>query len=306
MTFREKLKIILCCVLLAVVSCAPPLELLMSARRALTAASQEKPAPAVSAPVDPGRFDTVSALPYFLPENFGRYMRYAEQNPGLSADKAVAFVNVGLDVGGYESMPTAKITDEFALFINFYYGIGEDFIDSKLLMPSGLMPTADAAFREMKSAMNLPLFISTSYVSYSEQLELGDRFARDNPNIDTGSVLPGCPAGDYAPELRGHSEHQIGLAADVIHVENPRYADYSAFEHTAQYAWLEKNAYLYGFILRYPKAYEQTIGHSHEPRHLRYVGRETARVMHDEGIETFEEYCGKYLYKNYNYLRRAG
>lgn len=83
----------------------------------------------------------------------------------------------------------------------------------------------------------------------------------------------------------GMSEHHTGLAFDVGVVGMP-------FGDSQESVWLEKNAHLYGFILRYPLGKEDITGFEYEPWHIRYVGIEHAKAMHEKGL-TLEEYLGK-------------
>ncbi|MBQ4583302.1 MAG: D-alanyl-D-alanine carboxypeptidase family protein [Bacilli bacterium] len=53
---------------------------------------------------------------------------------------------------------------------------------------------------------------------------------------------------------------------------------------------LLQNAWRFGFILRYPKGTQDITGFKDEYWHFRYVGREVALKMHDDGIVTLEEY----------------
>ena len=66
------------------------------------------------------------------------------------------------------------------------------------------------------------------------------------------------------------------------------------FEETKEYKWLIKNAYKYGFILRYPKDKEDITGYNYESWHYRYVGVEAAKIIHEENI-TFDEYYAYYV-----------
>ena len=72
--------------------------------------------------------------------------------------------------------------------------------------------------------------------------------------------------------------------------------DYTNFEKTDEFKWLNENAYKYGFILRYPKGKENITGYSYESWHYRYVGTDVAKKIHDEGI-TFDEYYAYYIEK---------
>ena len=83
----------------------------------------------------------------------------------------------------------------------------------------------------------------------------------------------------------GHSEHQTGLAADILVT--------GLGMHEMQYApegqWLANNSYRYGLILRYPQGAEHITGINFEPWHFRYVGAIHAYYMMRRGF-VLEEY----------------
>lgn len=85
----------------------------------------------------------------------------------------------------------------------------------------------------------------------------------------------------------GTSEHQLGLAVDIIDTRlwalEEEQADLPAQK------WLMENSWKYGFILRYPKGKIDVTGIIYEPWHYRYVGLEVAKELHDSGL-TLEEY----------------
>lgn len=85
----------------------------------------------------------------------------------------------------------------------------------------------------------------------------------------------------------GTSEHELGLALDIVSVENQRLEE--SQEDTPTQQWLMEHCYEYGFILRYPKDKEDITGISYEPWHYRYVSREHARVIRESGV-CLEEY----------------
>ena len=58
------------------------------------------------------------------------------------------------------------------------------------------------------------------------------------------------------------------------------------------YAWLAKNAYKYGFILRYPSDKVEITGVSYEPWHYRYVGKKAALEIQKASL-TLEEYLAE-------------
>ncbi len=92
--------------------------------------------------------------------------------------------------------------------------------------------------------------------------------------------------------LPGTSEHELGLAVDLVDL------DYQLLdrgqENTPTQRWLMKNAWRYGFILRYPPDAEEITGYRYEPWHYRYVGAAPAEQIHLLGI-TLEEYLSMFF-----------
>lgn len=85
----------------------------------------------------------------------------------------------------------------------------------------------------------------------------------------------------------GTSEHQLGLALDIVDVANQVLVERQ--ENTEVQKWLMKNSWKYGFILRYPTDKSDITGISYEPWHYRYVGKEAAKEIYEAGI-CLEEY----------------
>ena len=123
---------------------------------------------------------------------------------------------------------------------------------------------------------NLNLFIISGFRSYNTQLNLYNNYV----NRD-GKIL----ADKYSARA-GHSEHQSGLAADINSVNQ-------SMINTKEGKWLNDNCYKYGFIIRYPKGKENITGYMYEPWHIRYVGKELASKLYNNGNWiTLEEYFG--------------
>lgn len=87
--------------------------------------------------------------------------------------------------------------------------------------------------------------------------------------------------------IPGTSEHQLGLAVDIVD-QNYQVLDEEQ-EDTATQKWLMENSWRYGFILRYPTEKSDITGIVYEPWHYRYVGKEAAEIIYNEGI-CLEEY----------------
>ncbi len=88
----------------------------------------------------------------------------------------------------------------------------------------------------------------------------------------------------------GHSEHETGLAADIVSL-GYQMLD-AQQETTAENQWLRENCSRYGFILRYPRGKEEITQVDYESWHFRYVGVEAAQEIMSRGI-TLEEYLGE-------------
>ena len=87
----------------------------------------------------------------------------------------------------------------------------------------------------------------------------------------------------------GTSEHNLGLAADIVsesyQILDDRQAD------TPEMQWLMEHCDEYGFILRYPDGKTPQTGVIYEPWHFRYVGKKAAREIKEKGL-CLEEYLG--------------
>jgi len=142
------------------------------------------------------------------------------------------------------------------------------------------------------SADGVNLIICSPYRNRSRQEML---FANKiDYYMDAGfSYMDSYNLSSQAVTIPGSSEHQIGLAIDIIS------DTYSAlderFGETLAGKWLAENSYKYGFILRYPAGKEEITSIEYEPWHFRYVGVDAATVIHEEGI-CLEEFWSEYLY----------
>ena len=86
----------------------------------------------------------------------------------------------------------------------------------------------------------------------------------------------------------GASEHQLGLALDVGQKSDDVNLT-SSFGRTKGGKWVAEHCWEYGFILRYQEGWEDVTGYAYEPWHVRYVGKENAKLIHeaDMPLETY-------------------
>ena len=89
----------------------------------------------------------------------------------------------------------------------------------------------------------------------------------------------------------GSSEHQLGVAIDIFD-ENRSRLVYSEMNQEL-YAWLDEHCAEYGFIKRYPTRKLLLTGWD-EPWHYRYVGKEVATFIMENGL-CYEEFYGHYF-----------
>ena len=137
------------------------------------------------------------------------------------------------------------------------------------------------AFKEMqKDALKngYEIFVDSSYRSYEYQERLFNKIASEK-GIEHAKKYVAIPGG---------SEHQTGLAIDIIFRRNNKMIE-EQNENDPEIKWLFAHAHQYGFILRFPKGKEKITGFDFEPWHFRYVGRELAEKIFASNI-VLEEY----------------
>ena len=128
--------------------------------------------------------------------------------------------------------------------------------------------------------------ICSSYRSHEKQVLLfenkikdfiGQGYTRKEAKKKAGTVVA----------IPGTSEHEIGLAVDIVDVKYQLLEENQ--EKTETQKWLMKNCWKYGFILRYPKDKQEITGVIYEPWHYRFVGKENAKMIMKDNL-CLEEY----------------
>ena len=135
-----------------------------------------------------------------------------------------------------------------------------------------------------QSEGGLRLILKSGYRSYGTQKTTYNNYLARNNGVDDGISSP-----------PGASEHQSGMACDVLSVDynaNNQYMN-DTFYQTPEAQWMAENCYSYGFILRYPEDKEELTNVPYEPWHLRYVGREIAGYIKTNNI-CMEEFYDAY------------
>lgn len=225
-------------------------------------------------------------IEFFNDEYLYRYVSYKEEHTEMPNIQVIKNVNMQLDLNPYEKTQPAKNLNTEKILVNKHYYLNNTYVPNNLekistrfaLSNMKLVSTAKDAFEELASAAkkeNLNIIAMSTYRSYDYQVNLYNKYVRNDGQIaaDTYSGRP------------GHSEHQTGLAVDVYNGK----INYTNFEKTKEFTWMQQHAHEYGFILRFPKDKESETGYTYESWHYRYVGKDVASYIKEHNI-SFEEY----------------
>jgi D-alanyl-D-alanine carboxypeptidase len=159
---------------------------------------------------------------------------------------------------------------------------------SDLMIDSRINDDLNAMLDDCRAAGYSPYICSayrdwdTQVYLYEKQVEIWESRGYSEEEAEAGAATEVA--------VPGTSEHQLGLALDIVDSNMMILDDSQADTPTQQ--WLMEHCWEYGFILRYPEGKEDITGINYEPWHYRYVGREAAQYITENGI-TLEEYLGK-------------
>ncbi len=194
-----------------------------------------------------------------------------------------------------EPVEVQTMPQERPLLVNKENPLPDDYDVELITLPDRRGKAAEEAYEPLMQMLRegaeegLDLLVCSSYRDRERQEELFDEdlekllrkgytYAEAYEEVAKETMPPGC------------SEHSTGLAFDIVA------RDYQMLdkgqEKTEENKWLRKHCAEYGFILRYPKGKEEITDISYESWHFRYVGKEVAEYIMEEGI-TLEEYLEK-------------
>ncbi|MEV8267431.1 M15 family metallopeptidase [Microbacterium sp. NPDC076911] len=108
----------------------------------------------------------------------------------------------------------------------------------------------------------------------------------------------GVAGADMVSARPGYSEHQTGLAADVVACDGGC-GTLDELAATPQGEWVAAESWRYGWVVRYEEGFTEISGYSPEPWHLRYIGNELAAAYHAGGYSTLEDFFGLDAAPNY-------
>ena len=186
------------------------------------------------------------------------------------------------------------------LLVNKTHPLSKNFVPDDLIITdnneSNFHKYVDSSLKPMVSELIYPYFMKMQRDALKENIHIivdsGYRSYEYQEKVYSSLINKiGLKDASNRVALPGCSEHQTGLAIDVAYIRNNMYID-NILEDDVETIWLHKNAYKYGFILRYPKGREQITGYVYEPWHYRYVGV-VAKTIYEQNL-TLEEYLEKY------------
>jgi D-alanyl-D-alanine carboxypeptidase len=190
----------------------------------------------------------------------------------------------------YQDIKTIKKPHELLVLVNKNNKLPDGFVPNNLEIidlrfsnaDKKLVKEAKEKFEQLSSdarILGYNIIAVSAYRDYEYQKKLYENYVKEKGQVyaDKSSARP------------GHSEHQTGLAVDVMGSNN----DYDEFESSNEFEWMRDNAHIYGFIMRYPKGKEHITGFKYEPWHYRYVGVGVAKVIYENNL-TLEEYFEQY------------
>lgn len=129
------------------------------------------------------------------------------------------------------------------------------------------------AMLDTAHANGIDLLVASGYRSFGTQAALKSGY----------KVTYGAGTANSFSADQGYSEHQLGTALDFTTAKVG--GTFSGFEKTDTYAWLQANAYQYGFVLSYPKG---NTYYQYEPWHWRFVGIDLATKLHAENQNFYD------------------
>lgn len=230
---------------------------------------------------------------YYIKENYEEYLNYYEYHQTTDPKEIIGIINSKANLEWYSKIEKANY-DTAPILVNKYYYIDETYeiknlvninLQSSYANNKAEEETVNAYYELWTAAKNelgVNLMVSSSYRSFETQTNRYAEFKKVSLEY-----------ADTFCARSGHSEHQTGLALDIVSTRN---STRTKFIQSEEYEWLKNNAHKYGFIIRYPDEKFNITGFKDEENHIRYVGPIVAAKIYNENI-TLEEYYAFYIAK---------
>lgn len=229
---------------------------------------------------------------YYLKKNLDEYLAYQGLHKELEVNKIISLVNTKANNKWYDEsiVKPADLSKGYLTLVNKFNYLEKNYEPVNVMNISltyayegkRIIKTVNDAFITMaKDAKKegATLIVTSGYRTYEEQKILFTNYSKKGETYAEGISAHA-----------GYSEHQLGLALDIVGLN----INMSEFENSLEFSWLKENAYKYGFILRYHKDKTDITGYNYESWHYRYVGVDVAKVIYESDI-TFDEYYAFYV-----------
>ena len=186
-----------------------------------------------------------------------------------------------------------NVDDELLTVVNPWNPLPEDWVSDLVTLSDGRRVDSRCyeAFEEMMDACRdagYAPFLCSAYRTQETQQSLYDNkvqrlinsgMSEDEAKVEAAKTVA----------IPGTSEHQLGLAVDIVDANMQDLTDDQ--ENTETQKWLMANSWRYGFIHRYPNDKTDITGIIYEPWHYRFVGIANAKKIAATGL-CYEEYLG--------------
>ncbi len=116
------------------------------------------------------------------------------------------------------------------------------------------------------------LYLKSGYRSYYKQAVMYENRIKKYGYDDGWVTKPGA------------SDHQTGLGCDVVPKKWTNRGMNEDMANEPETQWMAEHCAEFGFILRYPSDKEDITKINYEPWHLRYVGKEAAAYIMENGL----------------------
>lgn len=178
------------------------------------------------------------------------------------------------------------------------YNPETDTVQGGFVMDSRVAPAAKEMI-EAAAQDGIELMVCSAYRSIDKQTTLFNNMKQDYLNQGM-SEEKAYEKTASAIAIPGTSEHQTGLAADIV---TPTHQTLDPqFAQTEAGKWLTEHAHEYGFILRYPKDKQDITKIIYESWHFRFVGKTHAKLMKESGL-CLEEYLQQEVPEGYTGIK---
>lgn len=168
-----------------------------------------------------------------------------------------------------------------------------DYGPADLVMPEGVRSLEGGSLRADAASALTAMVTAASDAGVGEiALESGFRsYATQQGSYGRQVAARGTAGADLVSARPGFSEHQSGLAGDVVACAGGC-GTLDDLALTPQGTWVRDHSWEHGWVVRYVDGATDVTGYLPEPWHLRYIGRELARAYHDGGWTSLEQFFG--------------